>query len=131
MANPSRPTITRADIYATAKELSNWGRWGDDDQLGTVNNVTPHDIVEAAKLIRKGKTFALGLDLKQKIQSGLFGGRWNLIHQMLATGTDAVTGEQDGDGRAYLRYADDAINMPCQGSTQWDEIGRASCRERV
>ena len=115
MANQSRPTITRADIYATAKELSNWGRWGDDDQLGTVNNVTPHDIVEAAKLIRKGKTFALGLDLKQKIQSGLFGGRWNLIHQMLATGTDAVTGEQDGDGRAYLRYADDAINMPCQG----------------
>ena len=41
---------------------------------------------------------------------------------MLATGTDAVTGEQDGDGKAYLRYADDAINVPCQGSTQWDAL---------
>ncbi len=113
---------TREDIYRTAKELSNHGRWGPDDQIGTLNNVTPEDIVNAAKLVRKGRTFALGLDLKQKIQSGLFGGRWNLIHQMLATGTDAAAGVQDGDGKAYLRYADDAVNMPCQGSTQWDAL---------
>ena len=33
--------FTRQDIYATAKELSNWGRWGEDDQIGTLNNVTP------------------------------------------------------------------------------------------
>ena len=116
--------LTRQDIYDTAKELSNWGRWGEDDQIGTLNNVTPEDVVAAGRLIKKGKTFALGLDLKEKIQSGLFGGRWNMIHQMLATGTDAVTGEQDGDGKAYLRYADDAINLPCQGSTQWDALTR-------
>ena len=114
--------LTRQDIYDTAKELSNWGRWGKDDQIGTLNNVTPEDVIAAGRLIKKGKTFALGLDLKEKIQSGLFGGRWNMIHQMLATGTDAVTGEQDGDGKAYLRYADDAINLPCQGSTQWDAL---------
>ena len=115
-------TYTRADVYAAATELSNWGRWGADDQIGTLNNVTAEDRVAAAGLVRKGQVFALGLDLKQKIQSGLFGGRWNLIHQMLATGTDAVAGVQDGDGTAYLRYADDAINMPCQGSTQWDAL---------
>lgn len=114
-------TVTRADIYAAAEKLSNWGRWGPDDQLGTLNNVTPADIVAAAGLIRRGKTFALGLALDQKIQSGLFGGRWNPIHTMLATGTDAVAGAQDGDG-VYLRYADDAINMPCQASTQWDAL---------
>ena len=114
--------LTRADIYKAAEELSNHGRWGEDDQIGTLNTITPEDIVNAAKLVRKGKTFALGLDLKEKIQSGLFGGRWNMIHQMLATGTDAVVGEQDGDGKAYLRYADDAINLPCQGSTQWDAL---------
>ena len=88
--------LTRQDIYDTAKELSNWGRWGEDDQIGTLNNVTPDDVIAAGRLIKKGKTFGLGLDLKEKIQSGLFGGRWNMIHQMLATGTDAVTGEQDG-----------------------------------
>ena len=57
----------------------NWGRWGDDDQIGTLNNVTPADIVGAAGLVRKGKVFSLGLSLKEPIQSGLFGGRWNLL----------------------------------------------------
>ena len=113
--------VDRAAIHAAAAELSNWGRWGPDDQLGTLNNVTPADVVAAAGLIRRGKTFALGLALDQKIQSGLFGGRWNPIHTMLATGTDAAAGAQDGDG-VYLRYADDAINMPCQASTQWDAL---------
>jgi kynurenine formamidase len=40
---------------------------------------------------------------------------------MLATGTDAKSGNQD-DPAPYLRYADDAINMPCQASTQWDAL---------
>jgi kynurenine formamidase len=39
---------------------------------------------------------------------------------MLATGTDAAAGNQDVG--AYLRYADDSINMPCQASTQWDAL---------
>jgi kynurenine formamidase len=112
----------RQTIYETAKKLSNWGRWGKDDQIGTLNNIEPSDIISAAKLIQRGKVFSLGLSLKEPIQSGLFGGRWNPIHQMLATGTDAVVGKQDRDGKSYLRYADDAINMPCQASTQWDAL---------
>jgi kynurenine formamidase len=40
---------------------------------------------------------------------------------MLATGTDAKAGNQD-EPAPYLRYADDAINMPCQASTQWDAL---------
>ena len=40
---------------------------------------------------------------------------------MLATGTDAAAGNQDVPF-PYLRYADDAINMPCQASTQWDAL---------
>lgn len=114
-------TVNRAAIYEAAETLSNWGRWGPEDQLGTLNNVAPEDVVAAAGLIRKGRSFALGLALDEKIQSGLFGGRWNPIHSMLATGTDAAAGLQD-EGTAYLRYADDALNMPCQGSTQWDAL---------
>jgi kynurenine formamidase len=114
--------VNRAKIYEAAQELSNWGRWGPEDQIGTLNLVTPEDVAAAAKLIKRGKTFALGLPLDEKIQSGLFGGRWNPLHQMLATGTDAVAGVQDGDGKAYLRYADDAINLPMQCSTQWDAL---------
>jgi kynurenine formamidase len=113
--------VDRNAIDAAAKALSNWGRWGADDQIGTLNHVTPEDIVAAGKLIRKGRVFALGLSLKEPIQSGLFGGRWNPIHTMLATGTDAAAGNQDKPF-PYLRYADDAINMPCQASTQWDAL---------
>ena len=108
-------------IEQASKDLSNWGRWGADDQIGTLNYVTPADIVNAGKLIKKGRVFALGLSLKEPIQSGLFGGRWNPIHTMLATGTDAAAGNQDIP-YPYLRYADDAINMPCQASTQWDAL---------
>ncbi len=113
--------VNRAAIYEAAEKLSNWGRWGADDQIGTLNNVSPEDVVNAGKLIKKGKAFALGLSLKEPIQSGLFGGRWNPIHTMLATGTDAVAGVQDTPA-PFLRYADDAINMPCQSSTQWDAL---------
>ncbi len=113
--------VNRAAIYRAAQELSNWGRWGKDDQIGTLNNVSADDIVAAGRLIRKGKVFALGLSLKEPIQSGLFGGRWNPIHTMLATGTDAIAGKQDVPA-PYLRYADDAINLPCQCSTQWDAL---------
>jgi kynurenine formamidase len=117
----NRAPVDRAAIMEAAQKLSNWGRWGTDDQIGTLNHVTPQDIIDAGRLIRKGKVFALGLSLKEPIQSGLFGGRWNPIHTMLATGTDAAAGSQDVPF-PYLRYADDAINMPCQASTQWDAL---------
>ncbi len=117
---PRKP-VNRAAIEDAAKTLSNWGRWGADDQFGTLNNIAPDDVVAASRLIRRGKVFSLGLSLKEPIQSGLFGGRWNPIHTMLATGNRC--GErQSGRAVPYLRYADDAINMPCQASTQWDAL---------
>lgn len=117
----ARKPVNRAAIDEAAKALSNWGRWGAEDQIGTLNTITPQDVIDAGKLIRRGKVFSLGLSLKEPIQSGLFGGRWNPIHTMLATGTDAANGNQDVPF-PYLRYADDAINMPCQASTQWDAL---------
>ncbi|SEO39249.1 Kynurenine formamidase [Salinihabitans flavidus] len=111
--------VTKADVDKAFNELSNWGRWGDDDQLGTINLATPERVCEAAGLIKTGRIFGLGLSLKEPVQTGLYGGRWNPIHSMLATGTDVKCGIQEGTG---LQYADDAINMPCQGSTQWDSI---------
>ena len=51
-------------IEEASQKLSNWGRWGSDDQIGTLNHVTPEDIVNAAKLIRTGKVFALGIPLE-------------------------------------------------------------------
>jgi kynurenine formamidase len=114
--------VGKAAIYEAAEKLSNWGRWGEDDQIGTLNHVGPDEIVAAAKLVRKGKVFAMGIPLNQQgPQSGLFGGRWNPIHTMLATGTDAVAGRFDETNK--LRFSDDAINMPVQAATHWDSLG--------
>src|SRR5438132_1466307 len=47
-------TVGRKAIEEASKKLSNWGRWGKDDMIGTLNFVTPQDIVDAAKLIKRG-----------------------------------------------------------------------------
>ena len=113
--------VGKEAIAEASKKLSNWGRWGKDDHIGTLNHVTPEDIVKAASLIRTGKVFALGIPLDRSgPQTGLFGGRFNPIHQMLATGTDAIAGQQDWN---KIRYADDTLMLCVQGATHWDALG--------
>lgn len=108
-------------LREVAERCSNWGRWGPDDEIGTLNFIEPADIVAAAQLVRRGQVFSLGLNFDRNgPQRGLWGNRFNPIHTMLATGTDAVAGTQDGGG---LRYADDAVSMPLQCGTQWDALG--------
>ena len=62
----SRPATT-ADFDRWMKEDSNWGRWGKDDQIGTLNLITPASRLAAAKLIREGFAVSLSRDTdKQK-----------------------------------------------------------------
>src|ERR1700680_2903420 len=97
--------VGKEAIAEASKKLSNWGRWGKNDMIGTLNPVTPEDIVRAAGLIRTGKVFALGIPLDRTgPQTGLFGGRFNPIHQMLASRTDAVSGQR---GWERIRYHGD------------------------
>jgi kynurenine formamidase len=122
--------VSKAAIRDAHDELRNWGRWGADDQIGTLNHITPADIVAAAGLIRRGKVFALGIPLDQNgPQNGQWGGRWNPIHTMLATGTDAVAGRQDVS--PGIRYADDAIDMPVQSATHWDAVGHIFYEDKM
>lgn len=51
-------------------ELSNWGRWGDDDRLGTLNHVTPEARVAAAGLVREGQSVSLSWDIRTGRQPG-------------------------------------------------------------
>ena len=54
--------LTQADIERWMTELSNWGRWGKEDQAGTVNLITPAKRRQAAALIREGISVSMSLD---------------------------------------------------------------------
>ncbi|MEE8395540.1 MAG: cyclase family protein, partial [bacterium] len=117
----SEGDLDLAKLRATAERCKNWGRWGPDDEIGTLNFIQPEDVINAAGLIKKGKVFSLGLNFdRDGPQRGLWGNRFNPIHTMLATGTDAVSGVQDAGG---IRYADDMVSLPLQCGTQWDGLG--------
>lgn len=97
-----------------------WGRWGDDDEKGALNYITDAKRAAAAGLVRRGRTFSLGLPILNGAgpQSGL-GGRVNPLHFMTASGCDPVSGFELGAG---CRYTDDFIALTVQGGTQWDAL---------
>src|SRR5687767_2842616 len=56
----ARPTIaTEADFRRAMKELSNWGRWGEQDELGAANLITPAKREQALALAREGRAISL------------------------------------------------------------------------
>ena len=55
----SRPLVTEAQYEAWQTELSNWGRWGSDDQLGTLNLITPAKRRAALSLVKEGVPVSL------------------------------------------------------------------------
>jgi kynurenine formamidase len=52
---PPNP-LSPAEVLAFHDSLSNWGRWGDDDQLGALNLITPEVTAAAAATVRSGHT---------------------------------------------------------------------------
>lgn len=125
------------DFRRAARDVSNWGRWGDDDELGTLNFITEEKVAQAAGLVRHGKVFPLGVDFGSSGPQGAFGFRHNPIHVMTVDGGDANTLAQYGPGwdrnptaaqtGSYFvdnlfRFNDDMIIMPLQAATQWDAL---------
>ncbi|MDA1369664.1 MAG: cyclase family protein [Proteobacteria bacterium] len=53
--------VSRAEFDRWMQEISNWGRWGSEDELGTLNLITEQKRVEAAALVRDGTTVSLSL----------------------------------------------------------------------
>jgi len=120
-------------IKEKSERNKNWGKWGPDDEWGTINYVGDEERKAAAGLVKRGEVFALGLNFDSEgPQNGLFGGRWNPIHTMLATGTDAVQGKQKVPGKKYpSQYADDSISLPLQCGTQWDALGHVFNNDKM
>ncbi len=56
-ADPRMPT--QAEVESWYTDRRNWGRWGDDDQMGAVNLITPEKSAAAAALVRKGRKVSM------------------------------------------------------------------------
>jgi kynurenine formamidase len=107
-------------IAEAVQRFSRWGRWGDDDVLGTLNFVDDEKRLAAASLVKRGAAFSLTQSFDSEGPQNGWRRRTNPIHTMLDTGLDAERGQGFPHG---LGGADDVIFMPLQASTQWDGLG--------
>jgi kynurenine formamidase len=114
------PEYTIEQVREMAKKYRTWGKWGEGDEVGSFNTITPDKVTAAAGLVRKGKVISLSLPLDSDgPMNGAFG-RSNPIHVMLQDGGDIVNGAQDH--LAGLRFTDDAVYLVLQCATQWDAL---------
>jgi kynurenine formamidase len=130
------PVVPGIDtVRQLAERCSNWGRWGPEDQLGTLNHIQAEDIVAASGLVKKGRIFSLSIPVDENgPQTGGFG-RFNPIHLMIRDGNGAVTGTTVRDfygGRdRWIRGTDDLLILPLQSGTQWDGLGHIVFENRI
>jgi kynurenine formamidase len=105
----------------TFARCSNWGKWGPDDERGTLNYISPEAIVAAAGLVKRGAVFSLAVPFDSKgPQTNNHPRRFNPIHRMMLTGGDFSSGAVKLPGG--VGFSDDMIIMPTHCGTQWDAL---------
>lgn len=128
MTDPTAGATPNIDsVVALGKKYSNWGRWGDDDQRGTLNLVTPEMITRAASLVTQGRAISMAVPFDDQGPQSSGSSRFNPIHLMFRDGADALAGttvrDFYGGNDRHFRGTDDMVIMPLQCGTQWDALG--------
>ena len=101
---------------------SSWGLWGTDDQLGALNLLTDERTAGAARLVRTGQVFPLGLPLEEPPQLAW---RAKPAHKILRVGHEARGSQPGGDddtSGTFIDRDDMVDGLWLQGSTQWDGL---------
>lgn len=99
------------------KWLSNWGKWGPDDEIGALNYITPEVILEAARLIKKGKVISLAMNVAPHV-SPVWPGRHGLIRSMKTSGKDFLGKRPYGN----MAWTESFICIEDHGSTHIDPL---------
>lgn len=108
-------------FHALAAELRQWGRWGPDDQLGTLNLIDDAAVRRGAASVVSGERFSLAMRFDQSSpQVGSIPGRVNPLRTMVSINTPYL-----GD-TANACFSDDVVFMGLQASTHWDSLAHAS-----
>ncbi|MGV9244380.1 cyclase family protein [Streptomyces sp. NPDC003710] len=114
-----------AEFRDIAKRVNNWGRWGGDDEIGTLNLITGEVVREAAASVRSGLRVPLALPLRQDgVQTGVIPGRVNPLHVMVQI-------NQEVFGPGTVACSDDAVTMGLQAGTHWDALSHVSHSGRL
>lgn len=62
----TRPApTTLAEFDRIFESIKNWGRWGPDDELGTLNYITPEHVTRAAALVRSGRRVSMAIPINK------------------------------------------------------------------
>ncbi len=113
-------------FHDIARRVSNCGRWGAEDEIGTINLITPEAILRGARCVKQGKTFSLALPLHHDgVQTGRIPKRINPVHTMVGVNTP-FTGDPSN-----VCLSDDMVVMGLQASTHWDGLAHASYEGRI
>jgi kynurenine formamidase len=110
LAQTPRP-VSQAEFDRWMKELSNWGRWGKDDELGALNLITPAKRKAAAQLVREGMTVSLSHDAETMTAAD---NPRPFVHEMIAHGQTAdVTSHSDSFSVAHHGLAHTHMDALC------------------
>ncbi|MFT4230524.1 MAG: cyclase family protein [Microbacterium sp.] len=116
--------VSLEEFDALAQRVSNWGRWGADDQRGTLNFITEETVRRAAAAVQTGQAVSLGMTLSlDGAQDGSPPpGRINPVRTMLAINTPMSPSPH------AAAYSDDIVVTPTQTATHWDALAHTSFR---
>ena len=84
MLSPKKSELTLEDIGAMMTSLSNWGRWGKQDQVGALNLITTEKKKQAAALVKRG----ISVSLSHNVIKDPVGNSASFHHEMTHTGLD-------------------------------------------
>jgi hypothetical protein len=106
----------------TAARVNNWGRWGADDQIGTLNLIDEAARLRGVSAVRDGKAFPLGLPMSsdQGIQMGFVKGRINPELTMVSVNQPL------SPDPAWIATSEDVVTFATQCATHWDGLAHAS-----
>ncbi|GIU89320.1 MAG: cyclase [Acidimicrobiia bacterium] len=116
------------DLQALAARVSNWGRWGPDDQRGTLNLITPDAVRRGVAAVRTGRCFSLAIPFDAS------GPQWDTRNMPERVNpelrTYAVNVSFTGDPRDFTT-SDDAFRMGTQAATHWDALAHVGYDGRL
>ncbi len=105
-----------------ANRVSNWGRWGPDDRIGTLNLIDRAARQRGTSAVVEGTAYPLGLPLSEEegIQMGFVPGRVN------PTRTMVCVNEPLSPDPAWISSSEDVVTMALQCATHWDGLAHVS-----